>query len=704
MKIQVQSPQCITAIPIAKKKMLELRSLREKTGTVLLTKRFSAGLFTILLSSATWGDTIRILGGEVEPTYFLCHPRFSVGELDTITARLSEFYTITFRCFGHPGYDTKREEITASPTFYPLQDSDHGTSRLSEKGNLLPTKKEDYGNLDWKGDGRVLTWKGAHSRYGVPYDAGVSQLYTPLTSASCYEKGKALKALPNMFVLPEDYLGGPIPDISTLEELVVETMFYYGAVPMVCRGAAYFIDGPNTWLVNIGSAWSYQNNFVMALQVGKDSNSEWLCKDKDGNSAWMIAGVHSYRVNTSWFFSKSGSKAVATENYKMHLLTLTTVEGLPSASFVVEDTYFNVQTAEPFTPESGTTITETGDGITEPKITTTVTVSSYPRWRIYEKTSGVFAADYKGETLVTASVEQIFDGSDGASYRREETTASYIVAGMGGEETSHTTTNQTNPDTTISCTTKLYTDFGTYTLQNIDYYYALNFDRIDGYTAIPPHEEDGVAIPRSYANYIHTRQGTISTSDSLFAEVLFLDLRHDLIATVEREFKGQKTDSGNAFDAEWISLLTPYYTPGIGENSTYDESIPAEDTGNTARFSGMGCEGENNGGVYLGIFLISALFSDQFRLVNPRLPTTGSDVFTGTIDAHFSEHPVGSFCVAPNGIDYFYSFQFDDQIFTGTSLVSLQDLYKQTYDNAIREIDPSLQSISKRAYFPIGLF
>lgn len=63
MRVQLLSPDAAHLVGFAKKKLRQLKELREKTGQAIWSKNITVGDFQIYLETANWGDKIRLSGG-----------------------------------------------------------------------------------------------------------------------------------------------------------------------------------------------------------------------------------------------------------------------------------------------------------------------------------------------------------------------------------------------------------------------------------------------------------------------------------------------------------------------------------------------------------------------------------------------------------------------------------------------------------------
>ena len=64
MRVQLLSPDAAHLVGFAKKKLRQLKELREKAGQAIWTKNITVGEFEIYLETANWGDKIRLSGGR----------------------------------------------------------------------------------------------------------------------------------------------------------------------------------------------------------------------------------------------------------------------------------------------------------------------------------------------------------------------------------------------------------------------------------------------------------------------------------------------------------------------------------------------------------------------------------------------------------------------------------------------------------------
>lgn len=64
MRLQLLSPSGAHLVGFAKKKLRQLKELRGKTGRTITSKSITVGGFRVYLETGSWGDTIRIEGGE----------------------------------------------------------------------------------------------------------------------------------------------------------------------------------------------------------------------------------------------------------------------------------------------------------------------------------------------------------------------------------------------------------------------------------------------------------------------------------------------------------------------------------------------------------------------------------------------------------------------------------------------------------------
>lgn len=579
-----------------------------------------------------------------ETPQFLCQPRFC-DEFAEGYAEVLPGYYIAYKYVGYNGYDLKREEVVGPEYAYPWQDGDHATSMLKAAADggrcsLQPTEFEDYGNVDWQGDNGTVTWKGAHSRYGTQYQVSVGGLYQPVYSSRCYIGGKGQKPLPLRFVLPDDYAGGQIDDVVALPLVFDEINFTY--LDLMVFGAAVVKDGESKWLINIGCTPHYVGVFVLGLQLTPGADG-FLCVDDDGAPVWMLAGYHHKLVNTSWFFNSSGTQAVSTETWIINHLTISFAGHMPLAAFTEEDTK-SVSNSESYSQTSKTA---------------------------HETSRGVFAADWKGDTLVKAEVVQTFDADERNTYDQSD---DHDYTGVDAYAV--ITLHQTSPQTDYTCTTVLHTGIQAVELQRLEYYYALEHNSYSAWKYVG-YEEYHAA---TYECTHRSEQGTASQSSQKFAVVLFMDLRHDVVVVTERTRSHDRSFSGYTASGDWITLITPYTPPGVIDIQ-YDQTYGGDlhDSGHKTTVYKAGQPLHTvEGGQFLGMLLFTAILSTQGTWFNPRMPQPDL-IFTGEINAYLSNHPVGSFACKKD--DYFYSFLIHDTVLNGTTFGSPENtLYRHTYD------------------------
>lgn len=595
---------------------------------------------------------------------FLCQPRYCTSLSDGWDM-VNEFYSISYKYCDFYGYDLNRREVSAwGDAVYPLSDGDRCTSLLNSSGKLLPVENEYYGNVDWQdGNGNVITWFGAHSRYGIPYDAGVGLLYQAKRSQQSYSNGKKHKELPTRFVLPDDYGNGQLTGIASLPLVFNEVTFEYP--PLFCSGACFVSNGSDKWLINVANTNAYAGNYVLALHISKGSGDDWIHIDDSGNPAWMLAGYLPKLVNVSWFFNQSGNHAVATESWIINHLYISFENGMPLAVFSEENTH---------------TVANSHSYTTASKDAT-------------ETSSGVLAADFKGDTLVKAIATQTFTASEKTTYDQT------VDADYTGEDRHYTlTTRQSTPSTDYTCSTVLDACGLTTTLQAITYYYRLDYNADYAWVYEGFNAETQSTI---YNHNYYSEQGVASFYDRTLGAVLYMDLRHDVLCYAKRSIVTGRSFSGTIATGSWVTEGLPYQPPGVIDvnySGVYGGDVV--DSGHTTSIYHAGKLVDTiHGGEFLGMITFSALLTNQADYFQPSMPQPDY-ILTGEINAYISNHPIGAF--ACNGDDFFYSFLINDKVVNGTSVkgdMVAVDAQVYDFDN---EGNKRGENAEYKLYFPIA--
>lgn len=620
---------------------------------------------------------------------FVCQPR--LGSLKLRSAAVNYFLSISYYCIDNYGYDKSRTDIKNYGTVvYPLVDGDDATSVLGTNADnqyFQPTgmfrddkedqsdNPQDYGNLDWKsspdefGNVDVLTWQGAHSRHGTQYDIGIGNLYSPLYARHCYHKGKAQLDLPLRPVVPKDYTNnsGYAPGYQSWSPLYDQEG---NTIELLVYGCAFSKNGDDKWLLCAAATRDYMGSYIFATQVQKNTAEDWKCPV----GTWLLAGLDkTLRINNSVFFSGSGSKAVACENWWQYDFDITFESGFPSCIISQKNTLTNESsyTNTPAVTVQGTSNNSDSDG---------------PNTNAGENLSGVFAADYIGEELVTATVTQAFiavQGNNGSTRQ---------YATIDGHHRANST-SQATPRTQYDCVTTLNV-FGTnHILQEAHYSYRLDYTSASGYD----YEGWTLELTSIWSNYNNSFQGVTSYYNSTLAGVLLLDLRHNLLVITARSSK-TSSSTGTRHTANWTSYGTAYTVPGHDVITTEAIVDGPHDSGHTTTvWKDNKIIRTISGGDFLGLQLYSKLISQQGVYFAPGMPDKNL-MLLGIIYAYYSNHPVGSFCVNTKG-EYFYSFVINDQVANGCSAMDDKTLDKNTYNTDT----PADAANIQKAYFPISL-
>lgn len=142
MRLIVPDSSANFLVGMAKEKWKSLDAQRRDLRLPIKKETLEVLGFLIFLYSSETNNYIRISGGSFSG--FLCHPR----------------------TFGGKGWNPAGEELATGPYIYPLVDDDHGTRGLkkSDAWKVIKKPPENYGNLDWLGNGKAVSWRGPAGR------------------------------------------------------------------------------------------------------------------------------------------------------------------------------------------------------------------------------------------------------------------------------------------------------------------------------------------------------------------------------------------------------------------------------------------------------------------------------------------------------------------------------------------------------------
>lgn len=141
MRIKVQDSSANYLIGFAKNKLKSCIVTRESLNEPIVEREYKTKDFRIKCHAEENNNYIHITGGRFKG--FLCHPR----------------------TFNGSGWDKKDAPLTTGPYTFPLVDDDLGTRGIERKTEWAVSKKpENYGNLDWSGNGKVVSWRGPAGR------------------------------------------------------------------------------------------------------------------------------------------------------------------------------------------------------------------------------------------------------------------------------------------------------------------------------------------------------------------------------------------------------------------------------------------------------------------------------------------------------------------------------------------------------------
>lgn len=96
MRVQLLSPDAAHLVGFAKKRLRQLKELRERTGQTVWSKNIAVGDFQIYLETAAWGDKIRLSGGgdgatlvftDGQSVFTLFIPEFNLYEVESADFR-----------------------------------------------------------------------------------------------------------------------------------------------------------------------------------------------------------------------------------------------------------------------------------------------------------------------------------------------------------------------------------------------------------------------------------------------------------------------------------------------------------------------------------------------------------------------------------------------------------------------------------------
>lgn len=290
---------------------------------------------------------------------------------------------------------------------------------------------DQYGNLDWKGDEQVLTWRGPTDRYGLnqplfterpgftrpeEYSAGVMAAYQSFYWPFVFQDGDIVAMAP------------PIPEGSN----AAETLYPVGGEDIDVT-ARYHVLGAGVFDGAIVAVVAEYRLF-RAYLLQQTGFSEW-------KTLYTFAPGELMRPWKPWFFSKDGSKAVMVQGDQYRVLTIT---GTGEEVSAVKEVFSAVVT--PFEAgDDGSSYTmkdinefPTGTGTTPPLAVNCR--KSEPCWgtdiepynnkevgQHYEyltkfrlKGKRITAADWKENELVFAYAEQ--SGTSESSVDRKSTT------------------------------------------------------------------------------------------------------------------------------------------------------------------------------------------------------------------------------------------------------------------------------------------